>query len=29
LRYTGVRPKAVKKFRLHNVPIPAWMTREA
>ena len=25
LRYTGARPKVVKKFGLHNVPVPAWV----
>lgn len=28
LRYTGARPKVVKKFRLHNVPVPAWVTNK-
>lgn len=25
LRYTGVRPKILSKFRLHNVEVPGWM----
>lgn len=29
LRYTGARPKVVEKFRLHNVPVPAWVARES
>ena len=26
LRYTGARPKFLKKFRLNNVEVPAWLT---